>query len=65
MKRVKTIIADDGQTKATVKIEINDYGGKLVRYELDSMVEQLASAIMKQIPDTQYLGVRLSELVVK
>lgn len=64
MKRVKTIIADDGETKATVNIEIVD-NGRLTRDEVGVMAEILTSQIMAIMPNTRFLNVRLSQLVVK
>lgn len=64
MKRVKTIIGDDGDTKVTVAITVDD-SGKLMRHEVNSMTEELTSTIMRVVPSVRYLNVQLSELVVK
>lgn len=64
MKRTKTIIADDGNTRATITIKLNN-NGSLCRFETDSAIEALTSSIMSIVPDMRYIGVRLSELKVK
>lgn len=64
MKRVKTIIGNDGFTKVTVAITVED-SGRLMRHEVNSMTEALASSIMGVIPSVRHLDVQLSELVVK
>lgn len=64
MKRVKKIVGDDGDTRVTIDIHVDDYTGKLRRHEIDEMVEGLASNSMPVIASARYLGVRLSQLKV-
>lgn len=64
MKRVRTISANDGQTKVTVLVKIENSHG-LIRDEVKAMGEIIASGVMNQLANTRYLSVYLSDIRVK
>lgn len=64
MKRTRTIVADDGGTKVSVVVKIEDRGG-LTRGEVNTMSDIIASGVMIQLAATSYLSVYLSDIRVK
>lgn len=64
MKRTKTIVADDGSTKVSVVIKIDDSHG-LTRDELSCMASRLSDGVMSTLATEKYLGVYMSDIRVK
>lgn len=64
MKRTKTILAIDDDTRVEITIKVNARP-MLTRDEVSSLTEGLASAIMAQLPNVRYLHIPLSKIRVR
>lgn len=65
MKRTRTIIADDGDTKVSVVVKIDSAPGGLMRGEVDRMGKVITDGIMSTLSTTRNLSVYLSDIRVK
>ncbi len=65
MKRVKTVLANDGRTKARVTIELDSEYGGLTRDEQAELLENIASGTMQTLAGARYFNVSLSEIRVR
>ncbi len=63
VKRVRTISVDDGQTKVVVSVKMESRG--LMRDELQTMSDVIASGVMNKLANTRYLHAYLSDVKVK
>ncbi len=66
MKRVKTISANGRKVTVSINVQIDTgSNGLLTRWEVEEMVNRLASKCMVIIPEIPYVHVALSEVKVK
>jgi hypothetical protein len=64
MKRTRTLLADDGGTKVSVVIKI-DNDDSLTRGEVNSMSSRLADGMITLLGNTRNLEVYMSDIRVK
>lgn len=63
MKRTRTIVADDGNTKVSVVVKVD--AEFLSRGEVNAVSDIISSGVMNQLANTRYLSVYLSDIRVK
>lgn len=63
MKRTRTILADDGETKVSVVVKVD--ARFLSRSEVNSISSTITGGVMNQLANTRYLSVYLSDIRVK
>lgn len=65
MKRVKTVLAADSNTKAKVTIQLDSARYGLTRDEQRILLDGIASGVMRTLSNVTYLNVPLSNIKVK
>lgn len=64
MKRVKTLVGDDGQTRIEITIRVNDRGS-LMRHESERLVDGLADSTMLAISAARHTNIPQSRIRVR
>ena len=64
MKRTKTIVGDDGQTRIEITIRVNDRGA-LTRIESEVLTDALSDSAMSTINSARYTSIPLSRIRVR
>jgi hypothetical protein len=65
MKRIKRITGRDVDAKISVTIQVETGAGKLLRREVEQMMDSLADSAMHMVAGTRYVHVPLSRVQVR
>jgi hypothetical protein len=65
MKRVATVVANDGNTRTKITIEVNNKGRDLTRDEVKHVVDRLTGDVFAAVQKTPYSNYPVTEIKVK